>query len=244
MLEMPRGLLVRGQRAVRASHSPPLPSPTSAAGSEGGRPAREKAATRIVDVVLVAVGLPVLVLPMLVVTALIRLTSQGPALLRQCRVGLDGAPFTLYKFRTMHVGGSDQAHREMILRELRGEDTSVAGSYKLAQDPRITPIGSWLRRTSIDELPQIINVLRGEMTLVGPRPCLEWEAEMFPPEFAERFSVRPGLTGLWQVSGRSTMGTLDMLRLDIAYVRSRSLRSDLRILARTLPSLLSGGGAR
>ena len=93
------------------------------------------------------------------------------------------------------------------------------GSSKLSNDRRVTRVGAFLRRTSLDELPQLFNVLRGEMTLVGPRPCLDWEAEMFPAEFAPRFSVPPGLTGLWQVSGRSTMGTLEMLRLDVRYVR-------------------------
>jgi lipopolysaccharide/colanic/teichoic acid biosynthesis glycosyltransferase len=199
---------------------------------------------RIVDVVFAAGILAVLALPMLVVPALIRLSSPGPALFRQRRVGAGREPFTFYKFRTMYVSCSDTSHRTMIERELRGEDTSQGGSWKLDRDPRVTPFGKWLRRTSIDELPQLINVLRGEMSLVGPRPCLEWEAEMFPAQFAERFAVRPGMTGLWQVSGRSTMGTLDMLKFDVAYVRNRSLLGDLGILARTLPSMLEGDGAR
>lgn len=196
------------------------------------------------DVVLAIVALGVLALPMLVIGALVRLTSPGPALLRQRRVGLAGEAFTLYKFRTMRLGGSDAAHRELIARELRGEDTSIGGSCKLDADPRITRFGSWLRRTSLDELPQLINVIRGEMALVGPRPCLEWEAEMFPAAYAARFTVRPGMTGLWQVSGRSTMGTLQMLQLDLTYVRQRGFWSDLVILARTVPSMLRGGGSR
>jgi lipopolysaccharide/colanic/teichoic acid biosynthesis glycosyltransferase len=144
----------------------------------------------------------------------------------------------------MRVGGDDTALREMIARELRGEDTSSRGSRKLDGDSRITRVGGFLRRTSLDELPQLINVLRGDMTLVGPRPCLEWEAEMFPSEFDERLAVRPGLTGLWQVSVRSTMGTLDMLRLDVCYVSRQTLRGDIAILARTVPALLRGDGAR
>lgn len=196
------------------------------------------------DVVLAIVALGLLAIPMLVIAALVRLTSPGPALLRQRRVGIAGEPFTLYKFRTMRVGGSDAAHRELIARELRGEDTLIDGSCKLDADPRITRFGSWLRRTSLDELPQLINVVRGEMALVGPRPCLEWEAAMFPATYAERFTVRPGMTGLWQVSGRSTMGTLEMLQLDLAYVRQRGFWSDLVILARTVPSMLRGGGSR
>jgi lipopolysaccharide/colanic/teichoic acid biosynthesis glycosyltransferase len=120
----------------------------------------------------------------------------------------------------------------------------VNGSWKIDSDPRVTRIGSILRRTSADELPQLINVLLGHMALVGPRPCLEWEAAMFPPKFAGRFDVPPGLTGLWQVSGRSTMGTLEMLELDLVYVRSWSFWSDLKILMRTVPTLLRGHGAR
>lgn len=197
------------------------------------------------DVVLAIVALGVLAAPMLVISALVRLTSPGPALLRQRRVGLAGEVFTLYKFRTMRPGGSDAAHRELIARELRGEDTAIDGSCKLDADPRITRFGSWLRRTSLDELPQLFNVLRGEMALVGPRPCLEWEAEMFPATYAARFTVRPGMTGLWQVSGRSTMGTLQMLQLDLDYVQQRGFWRDLVILARTVPSMLrEGGGSR
>lgn len=199
---------------------------------------------RVVDLVLAAVGLAVLAFPMLVVAAAIRFTSRGPALLKQRRVGAGGMSFTFYKFRTMYAECSDEPHRKMIARELRGEDTSADGSWKLDRDPRVTRIGAWLRRTSVDELPQLINVLRGEMALVGPRPCLEWEALMFPPEFAERFAVRPGLTGLWQVSGRSTLSMVDMLRLDVAYVRKRRFWTDIGILVGTVPSMLRGDGAR
>jgi lipopolysaccharide/colanic/teichoic acid biosynthesis glycosyltransferase len=208
-------------------------------------PARwEPVARRAVDLAVVVVALLVLVIPMLLIAMAIRLGSPGPALYRQQRLGRGGRPFTMYKFRTMRMGGSDAQHRELIARELRGEDTSVDGSWKIDSDPRVTRIGSILRRTSVDELPQLINVLRGQMSLVGPRPCLDWEAEMFPARFAERFDVPPGLTGLWQVSGRSTMGTLEMLELDLAYVRSWSFWTDLVILLRTVPTLLRGHGAR
>lgn len=204
----------------------------------------EEFGKRTVDLLLALIALVVLAPLMVIFAVLIRLTSDGPALLRQQRIGRNLSPFILYKFRTMYVGGNDTAHRQLVIRELRGEDTSVHGSSKLHDDPRVTPIGAWLRRTSMDELPQLINVVRGEMSLVGPRPCLPWEADMFPPEFAARFSVRPGLTGLWQVSGRSMIGTLDMLRLDIAYVHTRGFWKDLGILALTIPSMLRGGGAR
>ena len=196
---------------------------------------------RVADIVVCVVLLTLLVVPLLLIALAVRFSDHGPALFRQQRVGLHGNRFTLFKFRTMSLGVDDRALRDLIARELRGEDTVEDGSSKLNNDRRVTRVGSFLRRTSLDELPQLFNVLRGDMTLVGPRPCLEWEAEMFPAEFAPRFTVRPGLTGLWQVSGRSALGTLDMLRLDVVYVRSRSLRSDLGILLRTVPALLHSG---
>ena len=205
----------------------------SSAGAEATR--------RVLDVAVCLALLLFLVIPMLVIAFAVRSEDSGPALFRQERVGLRRHRFTLLKFRTMSPGGDDAALRDLIARELRGEDTVVNGSSKLNGDRRVTRTGAFLRRTSLDELPQLINVLRGDMTLVGPRPCLDWEAEMFPPEFAPRFAVRPGLTGLWQVSGRSTLGTLEMLKLDVEYVRSRSLRSDVGILLRTVPALLRSG---
>ena len=213
-------------------------------GPERRRTAWQRGTRRCADVAIAACALAVLSPLMIIIVAVIRSTSPGPALFRQTRVGLAGQTFCFYKFRTMQVGGDDAALREIITKELRGEDTSSRGSRKLDGDTRITPFGSFLRRTSLDELPQLINVLRGDMGLVGPRPCLEWEADMFPSEFNERFAVRPGITGLWQVSGRSTVGTLDMLRLDVDYVRHRTLRGDIAILARTVPAVLGGGGAR
>ncbi|GAA5156721.1 hypothetical protein GCM10023321_33090 [Pseudonocardia eucalypti] len=199
---------------------------------------------RAVDLTLALLGLLVLAVPMLLIGLLIRLSSDGPALFRQRRVGLGGRTFTMYKFRTMRIDAGDELLRELIAAELRGEDTTLNGSHKLDADPRVTAIGTFLRKTSLDELPQLINVVRGEMSLVGPRPCLEWEALMFPARFQPRFSVRPGLTGLWQVSGRSTMGTLEMLHLDLTYVRTRNLAGDLSILARTIPSMIKDKSAR
>jgi lipopolysaccharide/colanic/teichoic acid biosynthesis glycosyltransferase len=204
----------------------------------------ERVARRTADILIAGTALLVLSPLMVIIVVVIRMTSPGPALFTQRRVGLARQPFSFYKFRTMRVGGDDTALREMIARELRGEDTSRRGSRKLDGDSRITRFGGFLRRTSLDELPQLLNVVRGDMTLVGPRPCLEWEAEKFPSEFDGRFAVRPGLTGLWQVSGRSTMGTLDMLRLDVCYVGHQTLRGDIAILVRTLPAVLRGDGAR
>ena len=203
----------------------------------------EAAARRTLDVVVAGLLLLITGPALLAIALWVRLDSPGPALLRQQRVGRGGQPFTLFKFRSMHVGGDDTAHRRLIEAELSGEDTRQNGSTKLV-DARVTRAGRFLRSTSLDEVPQLLNVLRGDMALVGPRPCLTWEAELIPPEFAARFAVQPGLTGLWQVNGRSTVGTLDMLAMDLEYVRRRRLRLDLWILLFTIPSLLRGDGAR
>jgi lipopolysaccharide/colanic/teichoic acid biosynthesis glycosyltransferase len=199
---------------------------------------------RTADILVAGAALLVLSPLLFIIAVIIRATSPGPALFTQHRVGQDRKPFTFYKFRTMRVGGDDAELRELIARQLRGEDNSSRGSWKIDDDSRITGFGSLLRRTSLDELPQLFNVLRGDMALVGPRPMLEWQAEMFPREFDERFAVRPGVTGLWQVSGRSTVSTLDMLRMDVCYVRQRTLLGDVAILARTVPAVLRGDGAR
>jgi lipopolysaccharide/colanic/teichoic acid biosynthesis glycosyltransferase len=206
--------------------------------------AGERVVSRGADALIAGLALLLLAIPLVAIAVWVRLDSPGPALFRQERVGLGGRPFTFLKFRSMYVGGDDYAHRKSIEAELRGERTAVDGSTKLSQDPRITRAGRFLRRTSLDELPQLINVLRGEMSLVGPRPCLAWEADLFPSMFADRFTVRPGITGLWQVSGRSTVGTLEMLHMDLLYVQHRRLRLDLWILLITIPSLLRGDGAR
>ncbi len=221
------------------------PTPEGAAAIQPPGPRGwERVVRRGIDV-LVAVVVLLLMAPVLLGIALwIRMETPGPALFHQQRIGRGGAPFQLYKFRTMRTGADDAAHRALIAAELRGENKTSGGSTKLGEDPRVTRAGKFLRRTSLDEIPQLLNVLRGQMTLVGPRPCLDWEAAMFPREYAARFDVLPGLTGLWQIRGRSTVGTLDMLRMDLEYVRNRRLGLDLAILALTIPTLLRGDGAR
>ena len=211
---------------------------------ECGTSTLEQVARRTIDIIVAGGALLLLAPLMVLIAVVIKLTSPGPVVFTQRRVGFGREPFWFYKFRTMRVGTDDTAHRELIARELRGEDTAISGSHKLDGDSRVTPFGSVLRRTSLDELPQLINVVRGDMTLVGPRPCLDWEAEIFPSQYDERFTVRPGVTGLWQVSGRSTVSTLEMLRLDVDYARQQTMRRDVAILARTVPVLLRGDGAR
>lgn len=199
---------------------------------------------RIVDVIGAAFALVVLVPVFVVIIVAVRASSPGPALFRQVRLGRNGRPFTMLKFRSMRIGDDDRAHRELIRRELAREPSSEGDSYKLVADDRITPIGRWLRRTSLDELPQLVCVLRGDMSLVGPRPALDWEYELFPEQYRRRLDAVPGITGLWQTQGRSTVGTLEMLEMDLDYLDRRSLRTDLGIIVATVGVLLRGDGAR
>lgn len=184
----------------------------------------------------------------LVVAALIRLTSPGPVLFRQERLGVGGAPFMLLKFRTMHHGVSDDAHRafvtSMIVGRIASDVSDAEGVFKLTGDRRITRVGRFLRASSIDEIPQLVNVLRGEMSLVGPRPPLRYEVERYEPWQLERLTVRPGITGLWQVSGRNRLTYNEMCRLDITYIETWSLLRDLVIAAKTpWAMLVDRGGA-
>jgi len=180
--------------------------------------------------------------PLLLLTALaVRLTTPGPVLFRQERIGMDGRPFDLLKFRSMYENSDTAPHQEYVTSMLANGDNDASqagGLYKLAEDPRVTPVGRILRRLSIDELPQLVNVLRGEMSLVGPRPALAFEVELYEEWQRGRLQVRPGITGLWQVSGRSRLSTSDMLRLDVRYAEAWSPMLDLSIIAKTVPTLL------
>jgi lipopolysaccharide/colanic/teichoic acid biosynthesis glycosyltransferase len=201
---------------------------------------------RALDIVLAALLL-VLTLPLMIVIALaIKADSEGPVLFRQRRVGRSLRPFTVNKFRTMRQDADPQLHREFMLSMIAGQQPAQENGkplFKLVSDPRVTRIGSFLRRSSLDELPQLWNVLKGEMSLVGPRPAIAYEVEHYPGHWFDRFAVKPGLTGLWQVSGRSQLTVEDMVALDIEYVRRRSLWMNLRILVRTVPAVLSLRGA-
>jgi lipopolysaccharide/colanic/teichoic acid biosynthesis glycosyltransferase len=218
-----------------------------------GRPPQEqwsarRAGKRAFDLTVAGLALVPLAPIMLLLAGLVRISSPGPALFRQVRVGQHGRPFRIYKFRTMQVENSDIAHRAYVTRlltEAEPPDGGRNGVYKLERDPRVTGIGQFLRRTSLDELPQLLNVLRGEMSLVGPRPMLPWECELLPAEQRARLAVPAGMTGLWQVSGRSRLTLRQALELDLEYVRRQSFRLDLAIVIRTAWVLLAPrGGAR
>ncbi len=199
--------------------------------------------------IAVSIGLLVLTSPIwLVASVLIKATSPGPILFRQQRIGAAGVPFTCFKFRTMHDGASDQIHRELVTRMLMRTAASVSEGdgqlYKVNDDSRIIRVGRWMRRSSLDELPQLVNVLRGEMSIVGPRPALSYEVEQYEDWQRERLAVRPGVTGLWQVSGRNRLNYSEMCVLDIQYVRDWSLWLDLLIMLRTpWVMFVDGGGA-
>jgi exopolysaccharide biosynthesis polyprenyl glycosylphosphotransferase len=198
----------------------------------------QRAVKKVVDRVL-AVAAAVVALPVLLVIAFaVRLDSPGPVLFRQTRVGARGEYFQMLKFRTMCVDA------EARLSEVRGvQDAGNSVLYKMRRDPRVTGVGRVLRRYSLDELPQLINVLRGQMSLVGPRPPLPSEVEGYEPDAVRRLRVQPGLTGLWQVSGRSDLSWEESLRLDLWYVDNWSLTLDLQIIFRTARAVLRGTGA-
>lgn len=201
---------------------------------------------RILDMTAACLALALLSPVMLMAALLIKVTSPGPILFRQTRIGQAERPFAMLKLRTMRVGGDDRAQRELNKRELLGDPSARAndGIYKLQHDPRITGIGRFLRRFSIDELPQLINVLKGDMSLVGPRPSLPWEVELFSIDQRRRHHCLPGITGLWQVSGRNALSMIEMLQLDVEYVERQSLALDIWILLRTPYTVLFDRGAR
>jgi lipopolysaccharide/colanic/teichoic acid biosynthesis glycosyltransferase len=181
---------------------------------------------------------------LLAVSVIVKLTSEGPILFRQERVGQYGRRFTFLKFRSMYSGNDHAIHQEYVKNLIAGKVDSDQGTYKLTNDPRVTPIGKFLRKTSLDEFPQFFNVLKGEMSLVGPRPPILYEFEAYSPWQRRRMmTVKPGITGLWQVGGRSRVKFDDMVRLDLKYARTWSLWLDLKILGRTPRAVFSGDGA-
>jgi lipopolysaccharide/colanic/teichoic acid biosynthesis glycosyltransferase len=211
-------------------------------------PRASDVAIRALDIVGAALLL-VLLSPLLAITALlIRLDTPGPVIFWQRRLGRDLQPFSVAKFRTMRHGAAADRHRVHVEQMIRDEDGAEDGKpvpmLKLERDPRVTRVGSFLRRSSIDELPQLWNVLRGEMSLVGPRPPIQYEVDKYPGRAFRRFAVRPGITGLWQVRGRSLTSFAEMIEFDVEYVDRRSLSLNLKILALTVPTVIHGKGAR
>jgi lipopolysaccharide/colanic/teichoic acid biosynthesis glycosyltransferase len=209
--------------------------PSASWGSALGRVAK-----RLLDLGVAGTVL-LLLLPLLAAIALlVRRSSPGPVLFRQQRIGKDGRPFELLKFRTMIVNGDEAIHKAYVSALIKGEAGTHDGVFKLADDPRITAIGRGLRKLSLDELPQLINVLRGEMSLVGPRPPLAYEVELYDERARQRLTVPPGVTGLWQVSGRNKLTFQQMIELDLAYIARWSPWLELAIVARTPLALFTG----
>jgi lipopolysaccharide/colanic/teichoic acid biosynthesis glycosyltransferase len=187
---------------------------------------------------------------MLAVAVAVKLSSPGPAVFRQARLGEGGRPFVYYKFRSMYVGNDDRGHRDYCRRLIAGEVASINNGakgellLKLAQDPRVTPIGRWLRRSSLDELPQLFNVLKGDMSLVGPRPPIPYEVVHYRDWHLRRLlAAKPGLTGLWQVRSRSSTSFDEMVRMDLRYADGWSLWQDFKIILQTVPAVISAKGA-
>lgn len=179
--------------------------------------------------------------PLMVLSAIaIKLTSRGPVFYRSERIGLDGKPFQMTKFRTM-VQGADRMVDDLISLDLNESGSGVL--FKIHEDPRVTLVGKYLRRYSIDELPQFFNVLRRDMSVVGPRPPLRREFDTYNEQVRRRLLVLPGITGLWQVSGRADLSWEDSVRLDLSYVENWSITNDLLIAAKTFRTIIGGSGA-
>jgi lipopolysaccharide/colanic/teichoic acid biosynthesis glycosyltransferase len=242
---------------IEVSRSAP-PAPTALSTPLHAVPSHPAAATatrdlaaallvkRLIDVVIASVAMILLAPFMALVALAIRLDSPGPIVFKQRRLGRDGAPFVFLKFRTMVDGNDPSIHREYVTQymtdcsdELKGDN----GSFKIEHDPRVTRIGRLLRRSSMDELPQLLNVLRGEMSIVGPRPPLEYEADLYTRRQRHRLDVLPGMTGLWQVSGRCETTFDEMIDLDLKYVDTWTVGMDLKIIARTASAIVDRKGA-
>jgi lipopolysaccharide/colanic/teichoic acid biosynthesis glycosyltransferase len=231
--------------AVTADHEQP---PSPAVPQRATHRERDLRLKRYLDLLLAAVAVVVLSPVLLLIAIIIRADSRGPALFRQTRIGMGGRRFVMWKFRTMISDAPDTLHRDFVRPLVDGaarREADDAGStrfYKLADDPRVTRVGRWLRKTSLDELPQLYNVLRGDMSLVGPRPPVIYEYEAYDTWQLERLEMPQGMTGLWQVSGRNAVSFRRMHELDVEYVRRWSPWLDLKILALTLR--FGGAGKR
>jgi lipopolysaccharide/colanic/teichoic acid biosynthesis glycosyltransferase len=182
----------------------------------------------------------------MIIALAIKLTSEGPVFFKPYMIGRDSKVFKMYKFRTMIKDSDSRIHEDYVTKLIRGEigQKGIDGqTLKITDDPRITPVGRFLRKFSLDELPQMINVLKGEMSLIGPRPCTTYEFKSYQGWHKKRVSVRPGITGIWQVSGRSEVAFEDMILLDLYYIYNRSVLIDLQILYETVFAVLKQKGA-
>lgn len=213
------------------------------------RPIRPYRLKRGLDVVAAAVGLLIAAPFAAVIAVLIKLSSPGPVLFKQMRVGKDGKEFMFYKFRSMRVGNDDSEHRNYIKLFIEGKEEELRKLqggrklYKMTSDDRVTFVGKFLRRTSLDELPQLINVLKGEMSMVGPRPHLGYEVELYREWHRRRLQGMPGITGWWQIHGRSRVPFDEAVKMDIWYLERQSLVLDIRIMCRTVTKAIVGRGA-
>lgn len=200
---------------------------------------------RFIDLVIAAVALVLFSPLMALIAVLVRLDSSGPALFAQRRVGRNGTEFTLFKFRSMYQDADERLHREFAKKYIQGAcEADENGCFKPKADPRVTRMGRFLRKTSLDELPQLWNVLKGDMSLVGPRPAVRYEVDEYERWQMKRLAVMPGLTGLAQINGRSSIAFAELVRHDIAYVEQRGLLVDLEIMLKTVPSVLMAKSAR
>lgn len=205
--------------------------------SPKGRSRTDAFACRTLDVIFSLIALLALLIPFALIALWIRLDSPGPVLFIQRRVGKNGREFSVFKFRSMFMDA------EQRLEILLGANERTGPVFKMRQDPRVTRAGRFLRKSSFDELPQLLNILVGQMSLVGPRPALPREVALYSPEQCLRLSVTPGLTGLWQVSGRANLSFEQSMDLDLEYIRRQSFALNLLLLARTVPAVLTAHGA-
>jgi exopolysaccharide production protein ExoY len=191
---------------------------------------------RTLDLALIFISAPISLVIGAIIAIVIKVGSRGPVIFKQERVGYQGRTFTCFKFRTMQAGAEVGSHRGHTTQLIKSEAPMTKLDMK--QDPRIIPLGRILRATGLDELPQLLNVLRGEMSIVGPRPCMQYEYEVYEPWQKRRFNAVPGLTGLWQVSGKNRTTFNQMINLDIEYSERASLGLDLKIICKTVPALV------
>lgn len=235
--------LVIGFRREPSSAIPRTRPPRRQVEQQPALPLADAAVKRLLDIVLCFVLLVLAVPFMLLAMAATWLETPGSPIYEQIRIGRDGRPFRLFKLRTMIRGNSAHTHQDYVTALIQGRADARAGMFKMADDPRVTKVGRLLRRFSVDELPQLVNVLKGDMSIVGPRPPLPYEVALYSERDRLRLRVRPGLTGLWQVSGRATTSFQQMVDLDIRYWQSWSLRLELSILLRTPRAVVTGVGA-